>query len=236
MPFFSVRQSLKAGMMIVCVIYSSLAGCSAKMRVIHLTPKADAADVYVNNTLVQADLEYRDVGCYTEVNPGLVDFQLVPTKRGYPAWIDCFLKVYSDQSVTVAAMGTTEGDMQSIMYDDDVETDLCKAKLRIIHASPDAPSLDILMTPMDRNGSSQEDRCNPTEPQYKNLCFKDASTYEIFEPGNYEFRANIALSNSSVLKIPSMTLCPGVNYTIFIIGLTRNNTLTSMTIIDSERD
>jgi len=236
MTFFSVRQSLKAGIMIVCVIFSSLAGCSAKMRTIHLTPKADAADVYVNNTLVQTDLEYRDVGGYTDVKPGLVDFQLVPAKKGCPPWIDCRLKIYCDQYVTVAAMGTTEGDMHSVMYNDDVETDFGKAKLRIIHASPDAPSLDILMTPMDRNGSSQEDRCNPTEPQYKNLCFKDASTYETFEPGNYEFRANISLSCRSVLTIPRMTLCPGVNYTIFIIGLTRNNTLTSMMSIDSGQD
>jgi hypothetical protein len=223
----------------VLVMCFCLAGCNARVRTVHLAPQAGAADVYVGKKLVQSDLEYKDISGYSASDPGLVDFKLLPTAREGPVLADGWLKLYINQYVTVAAVGTSSADMHLVMYSDDLETDSFNAKVRIIHASPDAPSLDVAVNRIEKDGTintTYTEYCEPKEPEYKNLCFKDASTYETFNPGNYEIKAYIATSNTTAVKIPQMTLCPGMNYTIFIVGLTRDNSLTTMSVIDSGQE
>jgi hypothetical protein len=203
---------------------------------VHLTPQAQSADVYIGGKLVQTDLAYKNISCYADTGAGLNDFKLLPAGLECPALVNCRISLYNNQHVTVAAMGEGSSDMHCMMYCDDLETDACLAKVRIIHASPDAPSLDVKLTRIFPDGRCPSTQSAAEEPEYKNLCFHDGSNYETFEPGNYEFQAFISRSNSTALKVPKIVLCPDVNYTIFIIGETRDNSLAAMAVIDAQQE
>jgi hypothetical protein len=225
----------KAFVLLTAATIMALTGCSSKVRTVHLTPDAQAADVYVDGKLMQTDLAYKNISCYKDAAAGCRDFKLMPAGEECPTFVDCRVKLDCNRHVTVAAMGASSQDMRCVMYCDDLRVDPCNAKVRIIHASPDAPSVDVAFARITRDGDVAEP-CPPGEPQIKNLCFQDASCYEYLEPGNYEFQAMVSRTNTTALQIPEMTLCPGTNYTIFIIGQTRDNSLYAMSVVDAQSE
>lgn len=77
-----------------------------------------------------------------------------------------------------------------------------QARVRVVHASPDAPAVDILVN----NGKVLE-----------NLPFREYSEYLALPAGSYEFKINVTGTDTTVLTVPA-TLTAGRDYTVVAVG------------------
>jgi len=149
-----------------------------------MVPDFPAVDVYVDDgeEPVVSDLEYTEITGYIPLAAG--DHQIRVTAAGSPA-----LAVF-DQQVSIPAGNTTavalptpdEGGagngmdrgLQLELYGDQnspPENSINNSRLRVIHASPDAPAVDVLV------GQT---------PVFENVSFGEAAYYEL-PAGDYEF-------------------------------------------------
>jgi len=154
------------------------------IQIAHMVPDFPAVDVYVDDgeEPVVSDLEYTEITGYIPLAAG--DHQIRVTAAGSPA-----LAVF-DQQVSIPAGNTTavalptpdEGGagngmdrgLQLELYGDQnspPENSINNSRLRVIHASPDAPAVDVLV------GQT---------PVFENVSFGEAAYYEL-PAGDYEF-------------------------------------------------
>jgi hypothetical protein len=102
--------------------------------------------------------------------------------------------------------------IEVIQSEDDRSTDPAKAKFRFVHASPDAPAVDV------RTDSPAG------APVFANAAFKDITDYVLVDPGAYTFVVTQAGDNiNAVVTFDPATLEAGKVYTVIAIG-TLNDT------------
>jgi hypothetical protein len=76
------------------------------------------------------------------------------------------------------------------------------ARLRVVHASPDAPAVDVLV-----DGGKV----------LASLPFREYSEYLALPPKSYDIRVNVAGTSTTVLQA-NPTLAPGRDYTVIAVG------------------
>lgn len=84
------------------------------------------------------------------------------------------------------------------------------ARVRVVHASADAPAVDVLV---DGNVA------------FQNLKFKDYTNYTPVPAGMRMLALNVAGTSTTALQLP-FTLANGVSYTFYAFGKLENYTLT----------
>lgn len=217
------------------LVLAVLSGCNSYVRTVHLVPGAQATDVYLDNKLILKNMCYKDVGCYTKACKGCRNLKFKPIGQDSPSLLDVKIKLESDAYMTLVAMGTDLNCTEGVLYCDDRIVDSYKARIRIIHASPNSPPMDIALIPASRDAGQTETQ--PADSEYmpfRELCFRDASIYNEFDPGDYTLQSRSVESGEIILNIPVMTFCEGTNYTIFIIGQCEKNSLAAMSVIDAQ--
>jgi len=154
------------------------------IQIAHMIPDFPAVDVYVDDgeEPVVSDLEYTDVTGYIPLAAG--DHQIRVTAAGSQA-----LSVFDEQvsipagNTTAVALPTPESNgggggmdrgFQLELYSDEntsPENSINNSRLRAIHASPDAPAVDVLV------GQT---------PVFEGVAFGDAGYFDL-PAGDYEF-------------------------------------------------
>lgn len=127
---------------------------TAELRVVHASPDAPAVDIYVNgesSPLVQ-DLAYGEATLYVEVPAGVYSVQIRgagSSGSSAPAYEVSGLIVSDGDVVTVLAAGllgsTADADRFRVLafYEGFGTPASGSARVRVVHASPDAPAVDI---------------------------------------------------------------------------------------------
>ncbi|GAB3021615.1 DUF4397 domain-containing protein [Natronobiforma cellulositropha] len=139
----------------------------AAVRVAHFAPDAPNVDVYVDDDQVLADVPYDDVSPYLELEPGT--YTITITAAGDPDTVAFEDEVsFGRAFYTVAAIGELEADTFRPL----VLTDAGSALVRLAHASPDAPAVDVI-------GSEGA----PT--LFQNVSFGEATNYVALPAGSY---------------------------------------------------
>ncbi|ELZ13150.1 hypothetical protein C477_21860 [Haloterrigena salina JCM 13891] len=115
------------------------------VRVAHLSPDAPNVDVRVDGDAVLEDVPYRAVSDYLELEPGTYAVEI--TAAGDPETVvfDDDLEV-GEGDYTVAAVGELAEENQPfevMVYEDDLSDPGDQARIRLVHASPDAPAVDV---------------------------------------------------------------------------------------------
>ena len=190
---------------------------TAQVRVAHLSPDAPPVDVYVNGARAVTGASFKDVTNYLSVPAGSVNFRVTPAGATSPAVIDATVTLNNGGSYTVAATGLLAG-IQPIVLEDDRGT-TGQSKVRFVHASPDAPAVDIAVTG------------GPV--LFANVPFRQATAYPQVAPSTYDLEARPAGSTAVALQVEDVTLRPGTNYTIFAVGLLSNKTLAALPVVDA---
>ncbi|HEX9094039.1 MAG TPA: DUF4397 domain-containing protein, partial [Coriobacteriia bacterium] len=152
---------------------------TANVRVAHLSPDAPPVDVYVNGTRALSGVAFKDVSSYLPVQAGSTNLRVTPTNATTPVVIDSTVNLNVGGSYTVAATGLLAG-IQPIVLEDDRGT-TGQAKVRFVHASPDAPAVDIAVTG------------GPV--LFSNVSFRQASGYPQVAPSTYDLEARPASTN-----------------------------------------
>lgn len=139
----------------------------AGVRVAHLSPDAPNVDVYVEGDPVLEDVGYGDVSDYLIVEAGT--YQVTVTAAGDPDTVAfegdvAFGRTY----YTVAAIGElgAETFMPLVLKDYNV------AQVRLIHASPDAPAVDVTIQDEQRTW-------------FEDVTFGGSTDYVAVPPGSY---------------------------------------------------
>jgi Domain of unknown function (DUF4397) len=182
---------------------------SAKAIIIHASPDAPSVNISLDGSVVTAlgTLDFTKSTPYTSL-PASKDIKVglrVPaaTTDAYAATV----KLGKDSSYTVLAINKL-ANIGFLLFND---TEFLKApasgkaKVRFIHASPDAPAVDITA-----KGS--------TAKIFDNVAFKGASIVET-AAGTLDLDVKVAGSQTVALSLTGVKLDAGKIYTVFARGL-----------------
>lgn len=173
------------------------------VRVLNASPDAPAVDIYINGGLIFKNIKFKDFTEYVQLSMGQYKMEVYPVGQMDKPVLAQNIQVPEKQVITIAAAGNFE-DLQLIPY---IEGDadglaMNQSRVRLIHLSPDAPEVDVLI-----NG----------QIVFNNIGFMDATDYIKVVSGTYNIVVNLAGTNDTVL-----TFSPQLNsqkvYTIYVVG------------------
>ncbi|MFO1394210.1 MAG: DUF4397 domain-containing protein [Steroidobacteraceae bacterium] len=194
---------------------------SVRLRVLHAAPMAPQVDVYL--TAPGADLSASaPAGTFSfKENFGPVDvpagaYQIRVTPAGSPGTV-----VYDSGTVTLAAGGnllvtaventTTGGAPISLVVQDgsgssEILDAATPADLRVVHASPDAPAVDVVAND------------NFANPLVSDLAFPDFTDFLSVPPATYNVKVTDAATQSVIAINADLDLDAGTRYTVLAVG------------------
>ena len=166
---------------------------AAEVRVAHLSPDAPAVDVLVgaddaNKAAVLTNVAFPAVSDYLPVDDGNYFIDVNPTGTTTPVTdVD---DIELTGALTIAAVNNV-ANIEPLVLVDDRTIAAGKAKLRAVHASPNAPAVDIFV---DGAGLL---------PALTDLSFKEATGYLELDPGAYTLRIRANGSTDDVFVVES---------------------------------
>jgi LPXTG-motif cell wall-anchored protein len=192
----------------------------ARVRVVHASPDAPAVDVWVNGAVAFSNAPFKGIIPYAELAPGSYQVQVSPTGATEPVVIDATLDLAADRDYTVVAVGQLANIEPLVLVDNNSAPAAGKAHVRFVHASPDAPAVDIAVTG------------GPV--LFANVPFKGTGDYLPVDAGTYDLEARIAGTDTVALSVPGVMLEDGKVYTIFAMGLASGEpALTAVPSVDA---
>lgn len=176
----------------------------AHVRVAHLVPDAPAVDVYVDGSQALSGLGFRDVTRYLSVRVGRRTVRITPAGDANTTVFEGDVTLGAGR-MTLAAVGELGENSISVEQFDDEDGlhDPSKALVRVVHASPDAPSVTV-----SANGS----------PLFEDLSFGGATDYAEVPPGQYEISVGPASDPSQTVTSFDLSVDGCSIYTVFAAG------------------
>jgi hypothetical protein len=121
---------------------------TARVRVAHLSPDAPNVDVLVDGNAVLEDVPFGTTSDYLEVPSGERTVEITPAGDRDAAVFSGGVTVEADTAYTVAAAGEVGDDADQafepiVLTDDTSDPGDETARVQLLHASPDAPAVDV---------------------------------------------------------------------------------------------
>ncbi|WP_135301920.1 DUF4397 domain-containing protein [Haloarcula amylovorans] len=180
----------------------------ALVRVVHASPDAPDVDVYVDGSRVLRGVEYGTISDYLWVEPDEYEVKITAAGDRNAVVFEDDLAFEEDDEYTVVATGEFEEDeFEVFVYEDDRSTRRDRARVRVIHASPDAPDVDVTLDEGDA-------------VLIEDLELGEESDYLTVKPGRYELEVRPASSkNDNPFDAEfDVRLRPGRVYTVVATG------------------
>ena len=192
----------------------------ACVNIIHASPDAPAVDVFVDGERALENLAFGKASGWVALPAGDHKVQVVPTgMMADAAVIDAELTLEEDAAYEVAAVGLV-ADITTVVNQVNLsELGDDEARVRVVHASPDAPAVDIAVTGGD--------------VLFAELAFPKASGTRTVPAGTYDLEVRVAGTTDVALPLPDVTLEPGTVYSIYAIGQVADGSLTVLPIVSS---
>jgi hypothetical protein len=176
----------------------------ARVRVVHASPDAPAVDVLVNDGVAFSNAPFKGITDYASLDTGTYNVKVVPTGATTPVVIEADLSLEA-QDYTVVAVGMLENIEPLVLVDNNAAPAAGKAHVRFVHASPDAPAVDIAV----KDGPVL----------FSNVAFKEVGDYLPVDAGTYDLEVRLAGTDTVALDVPGLALADGTVYTVFAMGL-----------------
>lgn len=184
------------------------APASASVRVAHASPDAPAVDVVVNNSFAVpafSNLPYRSVSAYASLPSATYNFKVVPAGASDPVVIDADLAIDAAKDYTVAA-GNTLASITPFVFEDDNTLAPGAARVRFLHLSANAPSVDIALA---GGGATLFD----------GVSFGESGGYITVAPGSYDLDVLVDGTTDIALSVGGLALSANTVYTVYALGL-----------------
>lgn len=188
---------------------------SSLVRIFHAAPQAQNIDVYVNDQMVFSDLAFGDFTKYVYLDEGEYNVSVYLAGQKDRPVINQMVDVLSQQIFTVAATGNLDN-LGLLVIPDKVSKSPSQSysSLRVIHLSPNAPGVDILVD---------------GDKLFEDISFEEGTDYVDLNPGTYN--VNVVLNTDKSIVLPlKVTLNPDKIYTIYIMG--NPPTLQAVQVVD----
>ncbi len=183
----------------------------ASVRVAHMSPNAPNVDVYVDGETVLTDVPFSTISGYLSVPAG--ERQVEITAAGDPD-TSVFagpVTVEGDTDYTIAAIGELGEDGDEpfeplVLEDDNSDPGSDTARVRLVHASPDAPAVDVTLA-------------STGDALYDGAAYGDA-VYTTAPGGDYtlQVRGDTESNDGDVVADFDVSLSGGEVYTAFAGG------------------
>lgn len=160
----------------------------ARVRVLHASPDAPAVDVWVNGAKVFSEIEFEESTNFVEVPAGTYNVQVVPAGLTEPVVIEADLDLMAGIDYMVAATDVLAEITPVILTADGSTPDAGNGWVRFLHASPDAPAVDIALA----DGGAV---------LFENIAFQESGAYLPVPAGSYDLEARLAGTNTVVLGL-----------------------------------
>jgi hypothetical protein len=191
---------------------------TAEIRVIHGSPDAPMVDIYVEGsaTPVFEDLAYGDASAYATVDAGTYNVQ-IRAAGADPASAPVFetgnITLQTGDDLTALAAGLLASNDPAdqfrvlALYEDFVTPAAGNAVVRVVHASPDAPTVDI-------------DVLNDGSSEIVDLArFEDTGSMGIELPGGSPLLVGILVDDALFTTFTTPPLAEGTDYYLIADGL-----------------
>lgn len=190
----------------------------ARVRVAHASPDAPAVDVFVRpaddgeyQELV-GDVNFGSVTGYLSVAAGSYDVAIAPAgSTAADAVFETTVEVEAGTDYTLVALGELDEDGAAfdvaVFKDDNSVLDTDTARVRVLHASPDAPEVDVTAN----DGATT---------LFDGVSFGESSGYTEVPADEYtvEIREDTRDEDGDVVLSTDLTLSGGEVYTVFALG------------------
>lgn len=209
------RITLGALAAVSLVACGSMNSSQANIRVVHASADTPAVDVYVNGNKVKSGVTFGQNSGYLSVTAGATAIKVCATGTT-TCPIDTTnspVTTVAGQNYTVLAVGSLSGGtLQALLATDDLTAPASgNFKLRLIHAAPAAPTVDVYVTAPGASLTSVTP--NPT-----NFAFKSINPYISAAAGNYQVRITGIGSKTPVIDTGSVALAAGKIYTAVAVN------------------
>jgi hypothetical protein len=176
-----------------------------------MSPNAPNVDVYADGSAVLEDVAFGAVSDYLEVPAGERQVRITPAGDAETTVFEGAVPVESGTAYTVAAVGEV-GDMADqpfeplVLEDDNSDPGDDMARVRLVHASPDAPAVDVTLA---SNGDTLFD----------GVAFGDSGSVTV-PAGDYtlQVRGDTESNDGDVVAEFDVSLAGGEVYTGFAAG------------------
>ena len=188
---------------------------SSLVRIFHAAPQAQNIDVYINDQMVFSNLAFGDFTKYVYLDEGEYNVSVYLAGQKDIPVINQMVDVLSQQIFTVAATGNLDN-LGLLVIPDKVSKSPSQSysSLRVIHLSPNAPGVDILVD---------------GDTLFEDISFEEGTDYVDLNPGTYN--VNVVLNTDKSIVLPlKVTLNPDKIYTIYIMG--NPPTLQAVQVVD----
>jgi hypothetical protein len=179
---------------------------AARVRVVHASPDAPAVDVWVEGSVAFENAPFTGVTDYAALDAGTYNVQVTPTGATEPVVINADLDLTAGTDYTVVAVGLLADIEPLVLVDNNSAPAAGMAHVRFVHASPDAPAVDIAVA-------------DGGPVLFSDVPFKGVGDYLPVDAGTYDLEARIAGTSDVALSVPGVALEDGYVYTIFAMGL-----------------
>ena len=176
-------------------------GQSARIRVVHASPDAPAVDVFVNGSKVFENLPFREYTDYQPISAGTYNVQVKLTGTDTTV-LQASPALSSGTDYTVIATGYANPGKNPgldviLLTDNNALPADGGVKLRVVHAAPGAPNVDVYVT------SPFETLMGKT-PILSNVPWKAGSGYLEVPAANYQ--ARVAVAGTQTIAVDSHRL------------------------------
>lgn len=195
---------------------------NALVRVIHAVPGGASVDVFADDTKVFTSIAYKTASPYKEVSGERHTFRIRPAGQDTAQPLAENSEGLSDgKHYTVVAMSGSDGKPTLYVYNDDlVPPSSGKAKVRVLHASPDAGEVDVYA----KEGNKK---------LFGGVNALKETSYSEFDPMTGTLEVRPEGKNNAVLTIPNAKFSAGEIYTIVVLGKAKGTPkLEAMTVED----
>src|SRR5688500_2146354 len=177
---------------------------NANIRVIHGSPDAPAVDIYVNGAKAISNLAFKEATAWTPLPAGTYAVKVTAT-GSTDAVIEASLPLEAGQYYTVLATGKLADISAKVLVDDLSSLAPGKARLRVVHASPDTPAVDVAV------------KGGPV--LVSNLAYPNATDYLTVDKMTVDVEIRAAGTETVALAVPGFALEEGKSYSVYALGL-----------------
>ena len=173
----------------------------ARLRAVHASPNAPNVDILVDNTVVLADVAFKEFLDYTAVQKGDRNIKVNVTSTSTSV-IDVTPTLDGGTDYTVLAVNFVASIEPLLLTDDNTSPTPGNARVRVVHASPDAPNVDVLVD---------------NAVVLTNVAFKQFSGFLEVSAGARNFKVNATGTSTTVIDV-TPTLVDGSVYTVVALN------------------
>ena len=193
----------------------------ACLNVIHASPDAPAVDVYVDGEKALGDLAFGATSGWVAVPAGEHNVQVTAVGTEIEtAVIDADVTLEEGAAYEVAAIGLLaeiEPQVLQVNLSEIGDEDESMARVRVVHASPDAPAVDVAVKGGD--------------VLVEDLAFPEASDYLSVPATSYDLEVRPTGTTDVALDLPGVALEAGMVYSIYAVGQTADDTLAVLPVV-----